>query len=212
ADSGAAANRAAGAGPEPASGTRAGAFAGDADGAGRRGPADGSGGPPAHRSHRTDQAERADRRDHTAATRPESGRPARARGAPTAPLPLAPQAGPDAPAPAPAPVPPPAPPSHTTALASTGPATAERNSAGGSGYYVQVSAQKSEEEAKSSFQSIQARHATLLGGQQLFVRRKDLGAKGVFYGAQVGPLSHDAANKLCEGLKAAGQAWMVQRN
>ena len=130
--------------------------------------------------------------------------------APNAPLSLAPQAVPDTPAPAPAPSPPP--PSHTTALASTGPATAERNSAGGSGYYVQVSAQKSEEEAKSSFHGIQARHTSLLGGQQLFVRRKDLGAKGVFFGAQVGPLSHDAANKLCEGLKAAGQSCMVQRN
>jgi hypothetical protein len=150
------------------------------------------------------------RGDRQVAVQPPQPRVAPPAPASNAPLSLAPQAVPDAPPAAPAPSPPP--PSHTTALASTGPAATERSSAGGSGYYVQVSAQKSEEEAKSSFHGIQARHATLLGGQQLFVRRKDLGAKGVFYGAQVGPLSHDAANKLCEGLKAAGQSCMVQRN
>jgi SPOR domain len=123
---------------------------------------------------------------------------------PNAPLSLAPQGIPNAAAPAPAP------PSHTTAAASTGPA-AERNG-GGSGYYVQLSAQKSEDEAKSSFRGIQARHASLLGGQQPVIRRKDLGNKGVFYGAQVGPFSRDAAGKLCEDLKAAGQSCMIQKN
>jgi hypothetical protein len=126
--------------------------------------------------------------------------------APNAPLSLAPQGIPNAAAPAPAPAPPP----HTTAVASTGPA-AERGG-GGAGYYVQVSAQKSEDEAKSSFRGIQARHGSLLGGQQPVIRRKDLGSKGVFYGAQVGPFSREAAAKLCEELKAAGQSCMIQKN
>ena len=125
--------------------------------------------------------------------------------APNAPLSLAPQAIPNTAAPAPAP------PTHTTAVASNAP-VAERNSGGGSGYFVQLSAQKSEDEAKSSFRGIQARHASLLGGQQVVVRRKDLGSKGVFYGAQVGPFSREAAAKLCEDLKAAGQSCMIQRN
>jgi sporulation related protein len=119
-----------------------------------------------------------------------------------APLSLAPQGFPNTAAPAPPP--------HTTAVASTGPAV-ERNG-GGSGYYVQVSAQKSEDEAKSSFRGIQARHASLLGGQHPVIRRKDLGSKGVFYGAQVGPFSREAAVKLCEDLKAAGQSCMIQKN
>ncbi len=123
-----------------------------------------------------------------------------------APLSLAPQGIPSTAAPAP--VPPPR--TTTTAVASTGPA-AERGG-GGSGYYVQVSAQKSEEEAKSSFRGIQARHGSLLGGQQPVIRRKDLGSRGVFYGAQVGPFSREAAAKLCEDLKAAGQSCMIQRN
>jgi hypothetical protein len=34
----------------------------------------------------------------------------------------------------------------------------------------------------------------------------------VFYGAQVGPFSREAAAKLCEDLKAAGQSCMIQKN
>lgn len=175
-------------------------------------------GPPA-RVVRTERIKPADQPADAIATRPAG--PARASGpsavqpapprvappAANAPLSLAPQGIPSTAAPAPAP----APPQHTTALASTGPA-AERSGGGGSGYYVQVSAQKSEDEAKSSFRGIQARHASLLGGHQPVIRRKDLGSKGVFYGAQVGPLSREAAAKLCEDLKAAGQSCMIQRN
>ena len=87
---------------------------------------------------------------------------------------------------------------------------AVERSGGGSVYYVQVSAEKSEEEAKSSFRAIQARHAALLGGQQPVIRRKDLGSRGIFYGAQVGPFSREAAVNLCQDLKAAGRSCMVQ--
>jgi hypothetical protein len=128
-----------------------------------------------------------------------------------APLSLAPQGINSPPDPAPTPAPVPAPRVHTTAVAPPPPAV-ERSSGGGSGYYVQLSAQKSEDEAKSSFHGIQARHASLLGGQKLVVRRKDLGSKGIFYGAQVGPLSRESAAKLCEDLKAAGQSCMIQKN
>ena len=124
---------------------------------------------------------------------------------PNAPLSLAPQGVPDAPAP------PPAPRVHTTAVAPPA-QPVERNAGAGSGYYVQVSAQKSEEEAKSSFRGIQAHHSGLLGGQAPVIRRKDLGNRGIFYGAQVGPLSREAAAKLCEDLKAAGQSCMIQKN
>lgn len=131
--------------------------------------------------------------------------PAPSANASNAPLSLAPQGIYNAPAPAPAP------PMHTTALAPAAPA-ASRGGGGGGGYYVQVSAQKTEEEAKSSYRGIQARHASLLGGHHAVFRRKDLGGKGVFYGAQVGPFSREGAAKLCEDLKAAGQSCMIQRN
>jgi hypothetical protein len=117
-----------------------------------------------------------------------------------APLSLATQGTPKTAAPAPTPAP-------TTALASTRPAV--ERSGGGSGYYVQVCAEKSEEEAKSSFRAIQARHSALLGGQQPVIRRKDLGRRGIFYGAQAGPFSREAAVNLCQDLKAAGRSCMV---
>jgi hypothetical protein len=77
---------------------------------------------------------------------------------------------------------------------------------------VQVSAQKSEDEARASFRSIQAKYASILGGRHPVFRKKNLGAKGIFYGAQVGPLSHDSAIHLCESLKSAGGSCMIQRN
>jgi hypothetical protein len=75
-----------------------------------------------------------------------------------------------------------------------------------------VSAQRSEEDAQSSFQGIQAKYANLLGSRQPVIRRKDLGAKGIFYAAQIGPLSREEAASLCESLKSAGAPCMLQKN
>jgi hypothetical protein len=127
-----------------------------------------------------------------------------------APLSLAPQSVPDQPAAPPRNIAP-GPPVRTTALAPA-PAAPPREAAGGPGYYVQVSAQKSQEEARASFRSIQAKYASILHGHAPVFRRKDLGSKGVFYGAQVGPFSHEGAVHLCEQLKSAGGSCMIQRN
>jgi len=83
---------------------------------------------------------------------------------------------------------------------------------GGSGYFVQVTAQKSEAEAQSSFHGIQEKYAGVLGSHQAVIHRKDLGSKGIFYAAWVGPLSHEGAVSLCESLKSAGGSCMIQRN
>jgi cell division septation protein DedD len=119
--------------------------------------------------------------------------------APNAPLSLSPQAIPDTPAA----------PMRTAALAPTAPRT---EAAGGHGYYVQVSAQKTQEEARASYRGIQTKYASILHGHAPVFRRKDLGSRGVFYGAQVGPFSHEAAVHLCEQLKSAGGSCMIQRN
>jgi hypothetical protein len=82
--------------------------------------------------------------------------------------------------------------------------------AGGS-YVVQLSAQRSEDDAQSTFRALQAKYPSLLEGRQPIIRKKDL-ASGVFYGVQVGPLAHDEAVQLCENLKSAhGECW-VQAN
>jgi cell division septation protein DedD len=83
----------------------------------------------------------------------------------------------------------------------------------GGGYAVQVTAQRSEADAMAAFRSLQARYPQQLGGRRAFVRRADLGAKGVYYRALIGPFaSADQAANLCSSLKAAGGSCLIQRN
>jgi len=110
---------------------------------------------------------------------------------------------------------PPPRPTRTTSLAPAvaAPASVPSGGAATGGYFVQVTAQKSEDEAQSSFQEIQAKYANLLGGRQPVIRRKDLGSKGIFFAAQIGPFSsREGAVSLCESLKSAGGPCMVQKN
>jgi hypothetical protein len=69
-------------------------------------------------------------------------------------------------------------------------------------WVVQLSAQATEEEALSAFHAAQAKYAAL-AGYQVLIRKKDQGARGVFYTAQVGPLARDEANSLCSRIKSA---------
>jgi hypothetical protein len=80
-------------------------------------------------------------------------------------------------------------------------------------YMVQLSSQKSEGEAQSSFRSLQAKYPEQLGSRSPVVRRADLGDKGVFYRAMVGPFgSSEEATRFCGSLKAAGGNCIIQRN
>jgi SPOR domain len=102
-------------------------------------------------------------------------------------------------------VPPNKPPASETASAA--PATS------GGGYAVQVSSHRSEHEAQSSFRALQAKYPNLVGGRGPIIRRADLGAKGIYYRAMVGPFdSADQATDLCTNLKAAGGSCLVQKN
>lgn len=83
----------------------------------------------------------------------------------------------------------------------------------GGGYAVQVTSQRSEAGAQAAFRSLQARFPKQLGGQHAFVRRADLGAKGVYYRALIGPFaSAEKAASLCSSLKTAGGSCLIQRN
>ena len=78
---------------------------------------------------------------------------------------------------------------------------------------VQVSAQKSESEAQSSYRAMQAKYPSVLGGHKSVIRRADLGSKGIFFRAQVGPFeSMDQATQFCGNLKTAGGQCIVQKN
>ena len=105
----------------------------------------------------------------------------------------------------------PAPPPRTrTAVASTAPSATP--SAGG-GSYAQVTSRRTEGEAQTEFRALQARFPTQLSGREPVIRRADLGEKGIYYRALVGPFaSTEEAAQLCSSLKAAGQNCIVQRN
>ncbi len=83
----------------------------------------------------------------------------------------------------------------------------------GGGYLVQVSSQRSEAEAQTALRGLQSKFPNVVGGQPATVRRADLGDRGTFYRAMLGPYaSRDQANQLCGNLKAAGCNWIVRGN
>jgi hypothetical protein len=83
----------------------------------------------------------------------------------------------------------------------------------GGGYAVQVSAQRSEEEAQAAFRSLQGKFPGQLGNRQPLIKRVDLGEKGIFFRALVGPFGDSAqASQMCASLKSAGGSCLVQKN
>jgi hypothetical protein len=91
------------------------------------------------------------------------------------------------------------------------PAVAANGAVGG--YIVQVSARRSKADAQASFLSLQSKFPRQLGGRTAIFQRADLGAKGIYYRAMVGPFaSAGAADQFCGSLKAAGGECIIQRN
>jgi hypothetical protein len=106
-------------------------------------------------------------------------------------------------------------PMRTAAVTAPAPiARAAKPAAAASGSYaVQVSSQRSEADAQAAFRSLQAKFPNQLGGRQALIHKVELGDKGTYYRAMVGPfVSANEASELCSGLKAAGGQCIVQRN
>ena len=98
-----------------------------------------------------------------------------------------------------------------TRLAATNPTQPAPAASGG--YLVQVSSQRNEADAQASFRSLQGKFPDVLGSRSPVIRRADLGDKGVYYRAMVGPFgSSDEASQFCGNLKTAGGQCVVQRN
>ena len=85
--------------------------------------------------------------------------------------------------------------------------------AGGGNFLVQISSQRSEADAQASFKALQGKFPSVLGSRAPVIKRADLGDKGVYYRAMVGPFgSPDEASQFCVSLKSAGGQCVVQRN
>ena len=77
---------------------------------------------------------------------------------------------------------------------------------------MQVSSQRSESDARASFRGLQAKYEQLKS-RQAIIRRADLGSKGTFYRAMVGPFSSShEADQFCGGLKRTGGQCIILRN
>lgn len=81
----------------------------------------------------------------------------------------------------------------------------------GSGFVVQLSSQRSPDEARETFKSLQRRYA-VLSGYQPVIQRADLGDRGIYHRLRVGPFERGEAIRLCETLKSAGGDCIVSTN
>ncbi|MBS0532409.1 MAG: SPOR domain-containing protein [Proteobacteria bacterium] len=101
-----------------------------------------------------------------------------------------------------------------TRVASTNPTPQPvASSAASGGYVVQVSSQRNEADAQASFRALQGKFPSVLASRAPLIKRADLGPKGVYYRAMVGPFgSPEEASHFCGNLKSAGGQCVVQRN
>jgi hypothetical protein len=75
---------------------------------------------------------------------------------------------------------------------------------------VQVASHKTPEEAQGAWQNLRQQYASILGTRNADIRKVDLGDRGTFYRAMVGPMGRDQANALCQNLKTQGAGCIVQ--
>jgi cell division protein FtsN len=78
------------------------------------------------------------------------------------------------------------------------------------GYFVQVSSQRSRDQAEGTFADLQSRYASVLGGLQATVQEADVPGQGLYYRVRVGPwATRDEAVGVCEALQNAGGSCFV---
>ncbi len=70
--------------------------------------------------------------------------------------------------------------------------------------YIQLASQRSEEAARQTAASLEARFGSLFGGAPAEVRRVDLGERGIYYRVLVPADSLQGANAICSNIKSAG--------
>ncbi|MXN64560.1 hypothetical protein GR183_06555 [Stappia sp. GBMRC 2046] len=92
------------------------------------------------------------------------------------------------------------------------PAASSSGSIPAGAYIVQVSSQRTEDQARQAFAGLQNRFPSVLGSVTPVIQRADLGDRGVFYRVRIPASSRDEAIGLCENLKAAGGDCFVRRN
>ena len=78
-------------------------------------------------------------------------------------------------------------------------------------YFVQLASVKSESAAKSEWDNFVKKYSPLLNGVSHRVEKADLGAKGIFYRIQAGPIAKSNADNICGGIKSKGGSCLVKK-
>lgn len=98
-----------------------------------------------------------------------------------------------------------------TTVASLGPTPPAAATPPASGnYVVQVASHKTPEEAQGAWANLRQQYAAIFGARNADIRKVDLGDRGTFYRAMVGPMNREQANALCQNLKTQGAGCIVQ--
>ena len=77
---------------------------------------------------------------------------------------------------------------------------------------VQLSSQRTQDDAETSFRRLQQRYPGVLGSVAPTIVAANVGDRGTFYRVRVGTQSYDEATSLCKRLKSAGADCFVERN
>jgi hypothetical protein len=93
-------------------------------------------------------------------------------------------------------------------VASIDPATA---SAAGGSWSIQIASQPTVESAQSTYQDLQRRYGSVLGGRTANIVKAEIAGKGTFYRVRVPTQSRNDAINLCTSYKAAGGNCFVSR-
>jgi cell division septation protein DedD len=94
----------------------------------------------------------------------------------------------------------------------TAPGATEPGGAPENRFVVQLSSQRSEAAAQTTSRTLQTKYPDVFGGRQPYIRRSDLGDRGVYYRVLMGPFSIGEAKELCGNLKKSSADCVVQKN
>lgn len=78
---------------------------------------------------------------------------------------------------------------------------------------VQVTSQRTEQDARSAYANLQKRFPQVLGPYQASIQSATVADRGTYYRVRVGPFaSNGDASTVCNNLRSAGGDCVVSRN
>jgi cell division septation protein DedD len=78
-------------------------------------------------------------------------------------------------------------------------------------WVIQISSQRSPEDAQAAYNNLRNRFPNLLEDRHVAIVKADLPGKGIFYRVRVGSQSKEDATDFCQRLQSAGGACFVTR-